>query len=172
MKKVLFILGELLDRDIDWIVAIGTRQTVAPTTTLIQEGQAVDTLYILLDGALSISTEATKGRIIARLTRGEVVGEMSFVDSRPPSATVRAAETSQVFAIPLAELTAKLTGDVEFAARFYRALAMFLSDRLRSTVEQLGGRPEISTETNAPTLESQRAAEARLDSLLSRLREK
>ncbi len=168
MKKVLFILSELVDADIDWIVSIGTRQAIPPNTVLIQEGQSVNTLYILLDGELSVSTKTLGGREIARLGQGEIVGEMSFVDSRPPSATVRAAQASQVFAIPQTDLAEKLDRDVGFASRFYRAMAMFLSNRLRSTVGQLGDAGETLSETN----EINQTAQTRLAMLLKRLKEK
>jgi CRP/FNR family transcriptional regulator, cyclic AMP receptor protein len=168
MKKVLFILGELIEEDIDWLVEIGDRQLIPPAMVLIQEGHCVETLYILLEGELSVSAQALGGREIARLSRGEIVGEMSFVDSRPPSATVRAAQASQVFAIPQAQLAAKLDRDVGFASRFYRALAMFLSNRLRSTVGQLGDRTETTLDPN----DTSKLAQARLEALLRRLREK
>jgi CRP-like cAMP-binding protein len=56
---------------------------------------------------------------------------MSFVDARPPSATVKAAEDSTVFALSKALLTRKLAADSGFAARFYRALAIYLSTTVR-----------------------------------------
>ena len=65
-------------------------------------------------------------------------GEMSFVDSAPPSATVRAVEAGRALVITKAALTAKLKSDVAFASRFYHALAVFLADRLRGTVRRFG----------------------------------
>jgi CRP/FNR family transcriptional regulator, cyclic AMP receptor protein len=61
------------------------------------------------------------------------MGEMSFVDQAPPSATVQAMEPSFVLDIPRRRLNAKLAEDAGFAARFYRALSMFLAARLRAT---------------------------------------
>ncbi len=176
MKKVLFILSELTDGDIDWIVSMGKRQTVSDGTILIQEGHPVDTLYILLDGELAVTTIAFDGREIARLGSGEVVGEMSFVDARPPSATVTAKGDSLVFTLPRPELAVKLHQDEGFAARFYRALAAFLSNRLRSTVGQLGytqGNSPAETDANALFSHGidREAAEMRLDRLLARLRD-
>lgn len=138
MKKVLFILGELDDSDIDWMITKGRREKVPTGTILIKEGKPIDALYIILDGMFSISVEALGGREIARLGTGEMVGEMSFVEARPPSATVKALENALVLAIPRAQLTSKLEQDLGFAARFYKALAVFLSDRLRGTVGRLG----------------------------------
>src|SRR4030095_645910 len=78
-------------------------------------------------------------REIARLNAGEIVGEMSFVDARPPSATVRALEYSTVFVVSKSVLNAKLVADQGFAARFYRALAIYLSTTVRERHRALGG---------------------------------
>ncbi len=138
MRKVLFILGQLSDLDIEWLIAAGRKEQVSAGTTLIHEGQAIDTLYLVLDGALAVSMRALDNQEVARLGAGEMVGEMSFIDARPPSATVTALQTSTVLAIPRGQLAVKLEQDAPFAARFYRALATFLSDRLRGTVSRLG----------------------------------
>lgn len=166
MKQVLFILGELSDVDIDWLIQTGDRQEMEPGTILIHEGKPVDALYILLDGALVVTISALEGRQIARLSSGDLVGEMSFVESRPPSATVQTLERSIVLAIERARLSEKLQADVGFAARFYRALAILLSSRLRGTVQQLGSSPNrtsVETETAA-------IAQQRFDNLLERLK--
>lgn len=138
MEKVLYILGELSDSDVDWLVKVGKKTPVKAGSTLIKESCPVDTLYILLEGALVVSISAMEGRQIARLASGELVGEMSFIDNFPPSATVQTLEDSLVLAISRAELAEKLQQDEGFASRFYRALAILLSQRLRGTVRQLG----------------------------------
>lgn len=135
MRKVLYILGQLSDEDIEWMIGVGGRLALAPGTTLIREGSPISALYIVVDGALAISAG---GREVARLGAGEIVGEMSFVENRPPSATVTALVPSVVFVLDRDRLSARLERDGPFAARFYRAVAMFLSDRLRSTVGRLG----------------------------------
>lgn len=178
MKKVLFILGELDDDDIDWVIETAVRQDVAAGTVLIREGQPIDTLYILLEGTLSVSVAATGDREIAKLSSGEVVGEMSFIDTRPPSATVVATQNALVLSIPREQLATKLRQDIGFASRFYRALAIFLSHRLRVTVNQLGYGSNNQVETtelpqNELTQDAQEnvaLAETRLDWLLRRLK--
>ena len=138
MKKALFFLGILNDSDIEWLVANGVRQDVAPAQVLIHEGKPVDSVFLVLAGRLSVRIGAMADREVACLLSGEIVGEMSFVDRRPPSATVQAVERSAVLEIPRQLLQIKLEQDTAFASRFYRALALFLSDRLRSTVGRLG----------------------------------
>lgn len=171
MKKVLFILGELSDDDIDWLIQTGVREEVAAGTVLIYEGKPVDALYILLDGTLVVTISALEGRQIARLSSGDVVGEMSFVDARPPSATVQTLEQSLVLAVPRAALTEKLAQDIGFASRFYRALAILLSSRLRGTVRQLSDdRHPPDREVDLLASENVTLAEARFEWLLRRLK--
>lgn len=178
MKKVLFILGELDDDDIDWILETATREEIAAGTVLIHEGQPINNLYILLEGTLAVCTAATGDREIAHLTSGEVVGEMSFIDTRPPSATVLAKEPCLVLSLPRQQLATKLRQDIGFASRFYRALAVFLSSRLRVTVKQLGfGSDAEINEDDLPFDELARdakdnvaLAKTRLDWLMRRLK--
>ena len=129
MKKVLFILGQLNDTDVDWMTETGHKKAVPAGTALIRQGQPIDSLYIVLDGLLSVTDTRLGSRELAQLGAGEMVGEMSFVDAGPPGATVTALQDSVVLAIPRSQLWTKLEQDLGFAARFYRAIATFLSDR-------------------------------------------
>jgi len=138
MRKALQLMGNLDDLDIEWMAEHGVQQFIAAGTVLIQEGEAINSLYVVLDGRLSVRTAAMDGREIASLFSGEIVGEISFVDSHPPTASVIALQDSRVLGIPREVLTDKLAKDKAFAARFYRALAVFLADRLRVTVGRLG----------------------------------
>lgn len=140
MRKGPFILGTLRDSDVYWMQTVGKTEQVPAGTVLIQEGTPLDTFYIILLGTLSISVAAQDHREIARLGIGEILGEMSFVDARPSAATVTTLENSLLLAIPQRQLAIKLEQDEGFASRFYRAIAMFLSSRLRSTVVQFDSR--------------------------------
>jgi CRP/FNR family cyclic AMP-dependent transcriptional regulator len=175
MRKVLFILGELSDLDVEWLTAHGKKEHVSTGTVLIREGQPIDAMYVLLEGRLSVYINDSGKRQLAQLGAGDVVGEMSFVDARPPSATVEALRDSVVLTIRRSDLQEKLKADTGFAARFYRALAGFLSDRLRATVTRLGyGRAEPEEESaidelDPNLLDSIHLAGARFDRMLKRL---
>ncbi len=162
MRKVLYLLGELTDADADWLVANGERRAVPAGASIIEEGRPGQALFIVLDGTLTASVAALGDQEVERLVCGAVAGEMSFVDGRPPSATVRASEPALLLAIPQQLLAAKLQADQGFAARFYKAIAMFLSDRLRGKIEMLGDGP-ARLDTN--TLEADELDPHQLDSL-------
>jgi CRP-like cAMP-binding protein len=168
MRKALLFLGILNDSDLDWMIAAGKKSEVTAGFTLIQQGKPVDSMFIILEGLFAVSTTAAPGKDIARLMCGEVIGEMSFLDSRPPSASVRALEKSSVLTISKKNLADKLESDMAFAARFYRALGVFLSDRLRTTVGLLGygsgqplGEREYADEIDPDTLDNVNLAGAR-----------
>ena len=86
---------------------------------------------------------------MATLESGEVVGEISFVDSRKPTASVTALDECTVGLVPRRMLSAKLAQDIAFAAHFYQAIAIFLADRLRTTTANVGGKsvPRLDEET-------------------------
>lgn len=136
MRRALYFLGIMDDQDVAWMMRNGQRMTLAPGDHLIRQGTPTEWLYFVLDGSFVVYTR-TASRV-AELKAGEVVGEISFVDARPPTASVRAEIESKVGAVPRAALQARLRQDVGFAARFYQSIAVFLADRLRATTGSLG----------------------------------
>lgn len=140
MRKALYILADLDDLDLAWLSEAGTVRKVPSGETIIREGVAIDTLYVVLDGKLEVTVG--EGKRVAELAAGDIVGEMSLVEKRPPSASVTTIEATRILGVPQAAIRDRLGKDTAFAARFYRALAVFLSDRLRATVATLGyGKP-------------------------------
>jgi CRP/FNR family transcriptional regulator, cyclic AMP receptor protein len=141
MRKALYILADLDDRDITWLRDAGQIRRVPGGEVIIREGLPIEALYIVIDGKLEVTV--AQGTCIAELAAGDIIGEMSFIEKRPPSASVRALTAAKLLAVPQSSVHARLNADAQFAARFYRAIAVFLSDRLRTTVAALGyGAPE------------------------------
>ncbi|CAD5967850.1 hypothetical protein PCC9214_03612 [Planktothrix tepida] len=144
MTNALLILGELNDRDIDWIVTQGKREVLQAGTVLIEEDQPLDALYIVLSGTLNVCVAALGNQVVGKIGGGEILGEMSFVDGRLPSATVQAVEECCVLSISRSLLSQKLEEDVLFSLRFYRAITKFLSSRLRATVNHFGHEENVT----------------------------
>ena len=136
MRKALYILGQLNDDDIQWMARHGVTRQLRDGDVVIREGRPIDAIFVNLEGALSVTVEG--GVEVARLGAGEFVGEISFVDSAPPSATVRGVGRSSVLEIKRADIQRKIAEDIGFSARFHRALAVFLADRLRAATRRLG----------------------------------
>lgn len=146
MRKVLSILGQLSDEDVDWIIGNGEKVSCLPGQELITVGQAVSKLYILLEGEVAIALAT--GAEVARLGVGEILGEMSLVEKSTPMVGARATGGKCVLlAVDHDKLSRKMEDDPRFAAHMYRAIAGFLSMRMRTTMNSLGyGRAGASLE--------------------------
>ena len=176
MRRVLYILALLDDSDVDWLTSIGERQTVAVGTSIITEGVPLDDLYIILNGKFAIQLGVAKTKI-AELSSGEMVGEISLIDSRPPTASVIAMTPSTVLRIRRQTMNLRLESNKAIAARMYKSIAVFLATRLRSTVTSMGysQRPDLDEETesedeiSADLLDSMSLAGARFNVILDRL---
>jgi extracellular factor (EF) 3-hydroxypalmitic acid methyl ester biosynthesis protein len=131
------LLNELADSEIAWLRTEGERRYCEPGALLVQDGTRIETLYVVLSGMLSVTIGGANGREIARLGPGQIIGEMSFLEDRPASATVRALEGSEVLALSRTAVEAKLEQDPTFSAHMYRGLAIVASRRLRNVVGQL-----------------------------------
>lgn len=179
MRKALYILGLLADQDVDWLATAGTRQALPADTVLIREGAVIGALFMVVEGQARVTVSRPQPRVLAVLGPGEVLGEMSFVDSRPASATVTAVTPLQVLRLPREVVEARLRSDVPFAARFYQAIAVFLAQRLRTmAVAQLGygDARDLDQDVEAPDelspelLDGMALAGARSEWILGRLR--
>ncbi len=100
-------------------------------------------MFIVLTGTVEVVVSGVG--VVGQLAGGEIIGEMSFVDRALPSAPVRAAEPATVLAISKRTMAARLMVDAEFSARFYKALAVYLSDRLREATNRgSGAAPDVT----------------------------
>lgn len=138
MKEIFNILNELDALDVDWILTEGEERQVGSNTVLIEEGTRPDSIYIVLQGLLGVRHSAVGKEKLALLGAGEVFGEVSFLDKRTASATVLALERSLLLILPHEALRRRLEKETDFAARFYRALALGNAARLRHTMRKLG----------------------------------
>jgi CRP-like cAMP-binding protein len=173
VRKVLFILGQLEDVDVEWMAGVGQKRTIEAGQILISQGTPIDALFFMLEGECEVFLRS--GKILARLGSGEILGELSFVDAAPPSASVRATLRTKVLAVPKKAIEARMRQDTAFAARFYKAIAIFLSDRLRAMVAAAGHGPEAddgglqADELDTSVLDRLHQAGARFDAMLRKL---
>jgi len=172
MRKVLFIFSELTDGDVEWLAQAGERVHFDPGSVLIPLGARVENVYFVLDGRLAIRTRS--GDPIALLESGEIVGEMSLVDPAPTTVSVEVVAQSTLLRLPNARVREKLAADLGFASRFYRALCVFLADRMRQTTQRMGygaatDDAYAKDELNEDLLDNVHLAGARFDRMLKRL---
>lgn len=99
-----------------------------PEDVLLREGEESSVMYYLNTGSLAIFKRKGNGeQQIGTIYSGELVGEMSFLDKQPRSATVKAITECELVVIKgekLEELLDKLP-------KWYRVLLITLTERLR-----------------------------------------
>jgi CRP-like cAMP-binding protein len=139
MRNVLHIFGLLTDSDIDWLAQVGIRRRLNDGETLIESGKPIDSIALVLEGELLVLMQDLA--VVAQRGVGEVIGEISMVDSAPPSANVVAQGECLVLLLNKKALRERLAADLAFGSRFYRALAIFLAHRLRELQRDLLGEP-------------------------------
>lgn len=166
MRKALYILGDLNDRDLIFLAEHGQIRIVTAGEQVIQAGEPLHFLFFVTEGDLQVQTPG--GMSIADLGVGDVIGEMSFVEKSSPSVSVVARRTSRILAIPRSVLMTEFARNQGFAARFYRALAVFLSDRLRTTTSEAAGE-ELDNELDEGLLDNLHVAGDRMLRLIDLL---
>jgi CRP-like cAMP-binding protein len=131
MKSGMIILGVLNDADVEWLIQAGQCNHFPPGQPLITQGKPSDWVYLILDGRVALSRQESGQFDESR--SGELLGEVSFVDAGLPSATATALTPTTALCVAKPLMQQRLEQNDGFAARFYRALSLFLALRLRST---------------------------------------
>jgi CRP-like cAMP-binding protein len=166
---VLYIFGVLNDDDVGWIARTGVLRRFTDGEIIIREDEHTDFLIFLLEGMLVVTTRLLGE--IACMNVGDVVGEVSLVDSAPPLATIIARGPGLALFLDKRQLSDKLEQDDGFGSRFYRALAIFLASRLRearsNSSSATGG--AIASELDAGVLDRVSDAGERFNKLLRTL---
>lgn len=99
-----------------------------PNEFLVREGEDSDEMYFLKSGTLGIfKIKGNAESQIGTIYSGELVGEMSFLDGKPRSASVKAISECELTVIPHAKMQAVLKS----LPPWYQALVNTLLDRLR-----------------------------------------
>jgi CRP/FNR family transcriptional regulator, cyclic AMP receptor protein len=131
------LVGQPLVRDQDLAAAVALYmklEEVPAGATLIWQGASDTDLFLILDGALSVSID---GRIAARKEAGEHVGEMAVIDpGTPRSASVIATCDSIVGRIAESDFSAL----ADRYPRLWRRIALELASRLRNSNTAVGSR--------------------------------
>jgi len=116
---------------------------------IFYDGDDGDNMFILLSGVVDIiKGEEDNERVIATLHKGNFFGEMSILNNRVRSATVKvSSETARMLVLNKSRFRSMIIGDTTIAIRMLEEL----SDRLfnaNSTIENLLFRNSILEERN------------------------
>lgn len=92
--KSISIFSQIPDEALSEVAAMAKEIEVAKGETIIEEGEMGQTMYILIEGQMEITS---KGQVLASIRKREVFGELAALDPEPRLASVMASEDSVLF---------------------------------------------------------------------------
>ena len=118
---------------------------LAQATSLFKEGQSGDSMFLILEGQMRVSTQKRNsgGSLFLRmLEAGDSFGEIALLSQSPRSATVEATQDSVLIKISAASLQKLLSEQPALAAQFLYHLAKTLGRELSDLTAKLRVRSE------------------------------
>jgi extracellular factor (EF) 3-hydroxypalmitic acid methyl ester biosynthesis protein len=130
----------LTSDDLRLLAEKAKRIRYATGDTILSEGNEGRGIFVIRTGRVKVEKcRSVPPIIVTALGPGEVFGEMSFVDSHLASASVFAVEETEIDVLEKADVFSLLASVPGLSSRFYQSLAMKLSERLRTTTDDLAG---------------------------------
>jgi CRP-like cAMP-binding protein len=121
----------------DWALlrSKSRRVTYKPREIIIAINSRPSSLFTVVSGIAAV--EVVRGTPVAKLTTGEIFGEMAFIENAAASASVVAETEVVVDVLDLTVLGELFSNFPHLEARFFKSLALLLSQRLRSTLGRM-----------------------------------
>ena len=136
--QIFYRLPEALCR---MLYEAGEIATVPGGTVIVNEGDRLHDLFILLSGRIDVLLPEGDRRssdvTLTQLGPGDCFGEYAFVDRQPASASIRTAEDSSIFSISHETLREFLDTHHSVASIIYQNLLRILVGRLRASNAEL-----------------------------------
>jgi hypothetical protein len=122
------VFPTLRPRQLLRLLAVGEVLEHAPGTRLVEKGEALSHLEIVIDGTARV--ELVDARTI-ELCHGAFIGELSYLTNKPPSADVVAASALRVVRWPTASLRDYLAANPDTRAVMQLVIGADLATKLR-----------------------------------------
>jgi CRP-like cAMP-binding protein len=121
----------------DWVLILDKAKSLKfkKDEILIQQGKQPGAVFVIMSGRGQIRNGF--GVTIARISPGEICGEMAFLENTHASASVVAEEAMVVYGVDWPILQDLFELYPHLASRFYRSLAVSLSRRLRGQISRI-----------------------------------
>ena len=125
------MFSDLTPEELGSLARIGRYETAAAGSVLLHEGDAGDSSFVLLRGAVKVyrTTPDAGDVMLATLKPGAVFGELALIDGEPRSASAVAMEPSDLFVLGRDDFIKLLSG----SPRILGDIMVGLSRRLRQT---------------------------------------
>jgi len=135
MLKNVPLFSELDDQELASIATLVSSIDICKNSIVVQEFDPGDSMYVILEGEVKVSTYSVDGRevVLALLGKGSFFGEMSLLDEQPRSANVATMRDSKFANIRRRDLMQLLMSQPVIALKLLTEIAV----RLRKTSRML-----------------------------------
>lgn len=129
------LLGSLVEEE--WEIFLKHVEDVrfAADTHIVRKGERDSSVYILVEGDVSIDADEAGSIQLARFVPGDVFGEIAFFDQAPRSAFVRALTPGRALRLTKERFDYLSVWEPLISRQFLFDLATSLANRLRWTTE-------------------------------------
>ena len=129
------LFSDLTDRELNLLVALGSRRKFPSKNIIFQEGDPGDFLLVILSGKVKVMISGKGGEefILTMLGPGSFFGEMAVLEGGHRSATVVTVEPSEFLRIGRKDFSELLKQQPKIALKILKSL----SQRLRKATEQI-----------------------------------
>ncbi|HEU0197656.1 MAG TPA: cyclic nucleotide-binding domain-containing protein [Nevskiaceae bacterium] len=137
----IYLFSQLEDDEMARVEGIAQERRYSGGERIFDQGDEADALYVIKFGSVQIrqnNKDDDASMIVRTLGSSSHFGEMSFIEAEKRSASVNVMEPSELIIIEYAKLAKLLDAEPKLAMKFYRAVARYLSGRLRRTTTDLG----------------------------------
>ena len=112
---------------------------VDPGEYVFKEGERGDYICFVEKGSLDVRKRSSTGgtAVIATLTKGRSIGEMSVIDNFPRSATIRARSKATLLTLTRARFDLIMEQNPRIGVKILKGISRLLSQNLRRTSSQL-----------------------------------
>ncbi len=136
MSKAQFdqAFSELTAKERETLFAMAEGRTFRSGESIIEEDTMPDAVYVITAGEVRVTrgiSQTVSADFAGPLGLGELIGELSFIDGTPASATLLADGNVETLRLGHDDLNAMIATDPAIAGRLYHSLLKLLVHRLR-----------------------------------------
>jgi CRP/FNR family transcriptional regulator, cyclic AMP receptor protein len=130
-------LGRLGDRERQALLASGAERFYPAGRPVFGEGRSADTLVVLLDGRVKVTTSTTEGNehLLALRGPGDLLGELSTLVGEERTSTVIAIDDVRLLVVPIVAFEALLAAHPPMSSTLIRMLVERVLEADRNRME-------------------------------------
>lgn len=137
--EIFEVLRGLASEEFGELAPLFTAETYPAGKVIFREGDPGNKLYFILSGVIQIEKvvdEANSTRL-ARLGRGELLGEISVLDRSPRTATATSFLDAELLTLTRQQIDTIAGTHPKIAAKFFLGISQSLSKRLRFADDEI-----------------------------------